>query len=119
ATVLAYGAAARLFRLGDDENRRRRDVSITAGSLFLAAVCWYTLPSPLIAVSWGIMALLLLEIGVALPFPAATANGHVLAACGIGRLFMANFTISGRTLGISHRLLTVAPFAALSYYLHD
>ena len=119
ATVLAYAIAARLFRLGDDENRRRRDVSLTAGSLFLAAVCWYTLPSPLIAVSWGIMALLLLEIGVALPFPAATANGHVLAACGVGRLFMANFTIAGRSLGISHRLLTVLPFAALCYYLHD
>jgi len=32
---------------------------------------------------------------------------------------MANFTIPGRTLGISHRLLTVLPFAALCYYLHD
>src|SRR5207237_4139088 len=41
ATVLAYAAAARLFRLGNDEDRRRRDVSLTAGSLFLAAACWY------------------------------------------------------------------------------
>jgi uncharacterized membrane protein len=118
AALLAYAAATRLFLLHDDEHRYRRDLSLTAGSLFLAAVCWYALPSPLIAVSWGLMALGLLEIGTALPFPAATANGHVLAACGIGRLFMANFTITGRSLGISHRLLTVGPFAALCYYVH-
>jgi hypothetical protein len=119
AALLAYAVATRLFLLRDDEHRHRRDLSLTAGSLFLAAVCWYSLPSPLIAVSWGLMALGLLEIGTALPFPAATANGHVLAACGVGRLFMANFTIAGRSLGISHRLLTVLPFASLCYYMHD
>jgi len=119
AALLAYSASAQLFRLADAEHRPRRDVALSAGSLFLAALCWYTLPSPLIAVSWGVMALVLLELGTSLPFPAASANGHVLAACGIGRLFMSNFTISGRSLGISHRLLTVAPYAALCYYLHD
>jgi hypothetical protein len=119
AALLAYAVSARLFRLTDAEHRPRRDVALSAGSLFLAALSWYMLPSPLIAVSWGVMALVLVELGVALPFPAATANGHVLAACGIGRLFMANFTISGRSLGISHRLLTVVPYSALCYYLHD
>jgi Predicted membrane protein (DUF2339) len=119
AALLAYAAAVRMYRLDDGEHRFRRDVSLSAGSLFLAAVCWYLLPSPLIAVSWGVMALVLLEIGSSLGFRAATANGHVLAASGIGRLFIANFTITGNSLGISHRLLTVLPFAALCYYLHD
>jgi len=119
AAALAYAVAARLFRLNDSEHRLRRDLSLTAATAFLAAVCWYTLPSPLIAVAWGAIALLLVEVGVALPFPAATANGHVLALCGIARLFAANFAIAGRTFGISHRLLTVLPWAALCYYLHD
>jgi hypothetical protein len=119
AAVLAYAAAARLFRLGQDEYRRRLDVSLTAGSLFVAAVCWYILPSPLIAVSWGVTALLLLEIGTALNLGAAIANGHVLAASGVARLFVANFTATGNTFGISHRLLTVLPFVALCYYLYD
>jgi hypothetical protein len=119
AAILAYAVSTRLYRLGSDvEYRPRRDVALSAGTLFLAAVCWYALPSPLIAVSWGAMALVLLEIGTALGFSAATANGHVMAFCGIGRLFVANFTIAGKSLGVSHRLLTVAPYAALCYYLH-
>ena len=118
AAMLAYAAAGRLFRMDGREHRVRRDVSVTAATAFLAALCWYTLPSPLIAVAWGAIALLLVETGVALPFPAATANGHALVLCGIARLFAANFAIAGRTFGMSHRLLTVLPFAILCYYLY-
>jgi hypothetical protein len=119
AAILAYAVSARTYRLPEAEHRKRRDVTISAGNAWLAALCWYALPNPLIAVAWGVMALLLLELGAALPWSAARANGHVLAACGFARLFAANFTISGRSLGISHRLLTVLPYAALCYYLHD
>ena len=118
AAVLAYVFAARLFKLDGREHRIRRAAAVTAATAFLAAVCWYTLPGPLVAVAWGAIALLLVEIGIALPFRAAALNGHALALGGIARLFAANFAIAGRTFGISHRLLTVLPWVVLCYYLH-
>jgi hypothetical protein len=119
AAMLGYLMAVRVFRWRDAAEGRRLDVLLSSGTCFAAALAWYLLPGPLVAVSWGILALLLVEIGTTLALPIARLNGNVLAICGFGRLFMANFTIGGRTLGISHRVLTVAPYAILCYYLHN
>ena len=40
-----------------------------------------------------------------------------MVAAAFGRLFLANFTNLGETVGVSHRILTVLPFIVLLYYL--
>jgi hypothetical protein len=44
-------------------------------------------------------------------------HGHVLAAATFVRLFLANFTGLGETVGVSHRLLTVVPSIILFAHL--
>lgn len=120
--LLPYAAATRLFRLrfGRLPERERlgvRDVSSAAGTLFLTALLWHVLPTPMVAVGWGIVSLLLIELGFALPLPILRLQGNLVGALAYGRLFLANFTGTGATAGISHRMLTVFPLILLFYYL--
>lgn len=122
ATVAAYGAGARMYRLGADrlcdaERLPRREVNLVAGTTFLAALLWYVLPAPLIALGWGILGLLLIELGIWLPLAGLRMHGHVIAVMAFGRLFLADFTTIGETAGISHRVLTVTPIILMQYYL--
>ncbi len=119
--LLAYAGATRLFRLpfGRLLERERvgvRDVSSAAGTIFLTALLWHVLPTPVVALGWGIVSLLLIELGFALPLPALRLQGNLAGALAYGRLFLANFTGTGETAGVSHRLLTVFPIIILFYY---
>ena len=105
---MAYAVATRTWRLATDEHRWRRDITLSAGSLFLAALCWYELPSPLIAVAWGIMALLLLEIANAIPEKMPTGSAGAVA------LFTARFRllredgvagVEGRSGGVANPMM--------------
>lgn len=120
--LLMYLAAARFFRLPfgslpEQERLGLRDAGSIAGTALLAALLWHVLPTPVVAVGWGILSLLLIELGFSLPFPLLRAQGHLVAALAFGRLFLANFTGTGETLGISHRILSVLPVVLLLYYL--
>lgn len=122
AVVLAYAASARLLRLLPNrlpawERLGARDVSSAAGTVLLAALLWHVLPTPVVAVGWGVLSLLLIEIGFALPLPILRLQGNLVGALAFGRLFLANFTGTGETAGISHRILTVLPLILLFYYL--
>ena len=124
AAVLTYAAATRLFRLPlgrlpDRERLGARDVSSAAGTILLTALLWHVLPTPLVAVGWGVLSLLLIELGIALPLSILRLQGHLVGGLAYGRLFMANFTGTGETAGVSHRLLTVLPLASLFYYLSE
>jgi len=122
AALAAYTIAARLFWLKADwlpirEHLGIRHVTSTAGAGLLTALLWYVLPTPLVAIGWGLLALLFIEVGLSLRLPSLRVHGHLVAALACGRLFLANFTNMGETAGISHRLLTVLPLIVLFYYV--
>ncbi len=130
AALFTYAAAARLYRLGngqspessdlplpDKERTDILDLSSVAGTVALASLAWYVLPSPLVAVAWGLLGLLLIEVGYWLPLPSLRLQGHALAFSAFARTFLANFVGLGETAGISHRILTVVPLIGLYYYL--
>jgi uncharacterized membrane protein len=70
-----------------------------------------------VAVGWTLLALALVEGGVSLPLTPARRCGYVIAALAYARLFLVNFTNTGFTAGLSHRLLTAAPIALFFYWL--
>lgn len=75
----------------------------------LLALLWLVLPPGLVAVGWGLVAILAGEIGYTLDWPRLRLHLHVGLALTLGRALMANFTLLGDTNGVSHRLLTVVP----------
>lgn len=122
AALLSYAAGAHAFLLApellsEDERLVVRDLSLAAGAALLAALLWRVLPAPLVAVGWGVEALALIELGFLLQLPSLRVQGNLVLALAFGRLFMANFTITGETAGVSHRILTVTPFIFLFHYL--
>ena len=78
--LLAYGAAVRLFRLTPGElpvteQRTARDASSAAGTVFLGTLLWHVLPAPVVAVAWGVLGLLLIELGFSRGFPRSGSRG--------------------------------------------
>jgi hypothetical protein len=117
-----YGIAIRLYYLAPDrlvanEKRLALDTSLAAGTILLATLLWALLPVPLVALGWGALALALIELGFYLPLQTLRTYGNIAAIVTFGRLFLGNFTNMGETVGISHRVLTVAPFIYVFYYL--
>jgi uncharacterized membrane protein len=123
AAVLTYTLAMRLHHappevLVDSARGPARDAAAAAATTFLAAFAWHLLPTPVVAVAWAILALGLIELGFAVPLRSMRLHGALLLAATVARLFVANFTASGETAGLSHRLLTAGPVVLLLYYLH-
>ena len=121
-TLITYGTAARLFaiapdRVAEEERLRALYAASAAGTILASLLFWYILPSPLVAVSWALLGLFLIEAGFSLPLQTLRLEGYLAMALSYGRLFLANFTAPGQTAGISHRMLTVVPIIASLYYL--
>ena len=70
-----------------------------------------------VALAWAALGLVLFEVGSKLDKSAITTQGHALMGFAFGRLFLSNFTAAGEILGLSHRLITIVPIAAMFYYL--
>ena len=122
AALLCYAMSARLFRempdrIPEQERFWTRDGNATAGTLFILTVAWLTLPAPVVALAWAIVSLALLEIGFSFDLTRFRLIGNLVAAAVFGRLFLANFTDLGNTVGISHRVLTVVPIVISQYYV--
>ena len=126
ASFVSYGLSARVFRAtsessnsGQMTERERslcRDAFAAAGTLFALTLSWLELPTPVVAVAWAAIGMILLEIGFTFSTGSFRALGNIVAASAFGRLFLANFTDLGDTLHISHRILTVVPIIASQYY---
>ncbi len=97
------------------EQARVRDMAAVAATASTATMLWYALPSPLVALGWGALALTLFEAAPLVP--CFRAHSAILAAMTFARLFFGNFTNLGATAFISHRILTVAPVICLFCYL--
>lgn len=112
--VLLYYATWRLTaaRL---ENRARDFASLLA-TILASLALWQLLPAPLAALAWGGLALVLLEAGFGWGVAWLRWQGHAMALCAFGWVFVANFPIFSETAGISHRLLTVIPLIGLAWH---
>jgi hypothetical protein len=92
-----------------------RDLCATAGAAAAATALWYALPSSLVVLGWGVLALALYEASPLIP--SFRIHSAILAAMTFARPFFGNFTNAGVTAGVSHRLLTVMPVICLFCYL--
>jgi uncharacterized membrane protein len=122
AVVLLYLLFARLpGRLaevgGAKWERTVADIGSWAATALAVVLLWRQLPSVGVALAWAAAGLLLFEAGDRFRRAPLRAQGHALAGLAVGRLFLANFTAVGSIAGLSHRLLTVVPVAAVLYYL--
>lgn len=88
-----------------------------AAATLLAVLLWKELNPVEVSLAWAALGLAFFEIGSRTGNQAFRLQGHALAILASGRLFMANFTAFEEVIGLSHRLLTVLPVAAIFYYL--
>ncbi len=121
AALLFYAIALRIHSahremLPSSERSLIFDGSSAAGTCFTMGAIWALLPSLVIGPAWAIVSLLLIEIGFALDAASLRFQGHIAAACSVGRLFFANFTGLGSVGFLSHRLVTVVPVIVSQYY---
>jgi uncharacterized membrane protein len=103
--------------LSDAERLAVRDVSLYGANVFVVLLLWYLLPAPLVAVSWMLLALVLVEGGLSIPLTPARRCGYAIAALAYGRVFPVNFTDTVLTAGLSSPLITVAPIALGFYWV--
>jgi len=122
ATVLFWLAFTRSLRLTDDqvpetERHSIRDLAALAGTALAGILCWQLLPTPVVAIGWAVMAIVLLDLGSTLSVPSLRTYGHLALWLMMGRLVMANLPSTGMAFGLSHRVLTMVPATALVYFV--
>jgi uncharacterized membrane protein len=109
--------AARTHASFEDAERIIRELGCHVATALLIVLCWKQLDSVAVALAWGLLGLVLFEVGDRIEPKILKAEAHVLMALAFGRLFMANLTAPGEAFGISHLLITVLPIVAMFYYL--
>ena len=87
------------------------------GTVLFATVLWHELPSAAVAVAWGALAFVLIELSNRVERSALVRQAQVLLLAAVIRLFFANFVTFGGTFGLSHRVVTVGAIIALVYYM--
>ena len=87
------------------------------GTVLFATVLWHELPSVAVAVAWGALAFILIELSERVEKSALIRQSQVLLLAAVVRLFFANFVIFGETFGLSHRVVTVGAIIAIVYYM--
>jgi hypothetical protein len=111
--AIAFAFAWRATKAEFAEREWVCDATAGVGNLLSVLALWCVLPDVLVALAWMGLGFVFAEMT-----PASLSwQGQALAAAAFGRLFFANFTNGGATLGVSHRLLTVAPVVACLYGL--
>jgi uncharacterized membrane protein len=109
ASYLGASAAALYFAWRESGAWGRvRETTAAAAAVFAALAAWLALPDVGVAMAWSAIGLAAVELA-----PAEWRwIGRGALAAAFGRLFFANFTNGGETLGVSHRALSVVPVAA-------
>jgi hypothetical protein len=115
AAIVSYAVAWRIKTAGVRESSYYT-YAAHAGVVLAALTIWNTLPLAAVAVAWGLLALLLREAGARPPEPPLRLQAYALAAVAWCRLFIIDFVAVGSVAGISTRIITVIPIAALLYY---
>jgi hypothetical protein len=108
-------AWSRRFTRIDPAESDASQASLLAAAVLAVALIWHALPAPLVALGWGAFAILSFQLGLRVPHAGLRWHAYAAVALAVGRLFLANFTTTGMTAGVSHRLLTVVPIILMLY----
>jgi hypothetical protein len=96
---------------------------IARGNLWLAAglaaaLCWYELIPISVVVAWTILALLLFEVGTAIPSTHLRLQSYGLLVASFIRIFFANLNAPYVAGQLSPRIYTVLPLVAVMFYVY-
>jgi hypothetical protein len=88
-----------------------------AGTGLVTLLVWLEARPVMVGPAWLILALLLVEVGIAFAEPHLRRPGYVLLMGSLVSLIMSNLTATERVLGWPIRVVTVVPAIAAAYYL--
>jgi len=94
-----------------------RPIYSWVGAFAVALVVWLEARPTLVGPVWMILALLLVEAGIALGESDLRLPGYVVLVASHASLAMSNLTATGLVGGLSVRAMTVTPAIAATYYL--
>ena len=87
-----------------------------AASMLLLLLAYYALRPVSVAPAWVVLGLVLVEIGFTRQLPDLRAQGYLSLACAFVAIFFVNLNADAQIVGVSTRLLTVAPVALALYW---
>jgi hypothetical protein len=90
-----------------------------AGSLLLALLAWYELLPISVVVAWGVLGLLLFEIGYIRNKSYLRSQGYALLLASFIRIFFANMNAGNSTHWLTPRVYTVLPLVAAYYWTYE
>ena len=90
-----------------------------AGSILLGLLVWYELSPISIAVAWGVLGLVLFEIGLLRRRNYLRHQGYALLAASFIRIFFANLDVPDNGHPLSPRLYTVLPLVATYFWVYE
>ncbi|MGJ5817811.1 DUF2339 domain-containing protein [Paludibaculum fermentans] len=116
ASALGYWMALRLWTR--EGKLWLSSQAALAATTFALTVSWLQLPDVAVALAWSALAVLLVEAGFRFDHNQLRMIGHAVGVAAFTRLFFANFTNTGSTGGLSHRLISVLPVSGSFLYLY-
>src|SRR5258708_2026956 len=90
-----------------------------AGSTLLGLLVWYELRPVSVAVGWGVLGLMLFEIGMVRRRSYLRHQGYVLFAASFIRIFFANLNAGGDSHLLNPRMYTVVPLIAAYFWVYE
>ena len=90
-----------------------------AGSLMVALLLWRELLPVAVAVAWGVLGLVLLEIGILKRRSYLRHQGWALLAASFVRIFFVNLNAAGTGQMLSPRNYTVVPLVAMYFWAYE
>ena len=90
-----------------------------AGSVLLGLLAWYELLPISVAVAWGILGLVLFEIGYIRNKSYLRYQGYALLLASFIRIFFANMNAGSPTHWLTPRVYTVLPLVAAYYWTYE
>jgi uncharacterized membrane protein len=89
------------------------------GSVLLSLLAWHELRPVSVAVAWGLLGLILFELGLRFKSLSLRLQGYVGFGCAFVRIFMANLNAAGAPGQASPRLYTILPLVLAFYYAYS
>ncbi len=125
AAALSVSAACLVVFLRSRGGARRlleadpwiRSVLSWAGVAFVCLAIWLEARAPLVGPSWTLVALLVVEAGIALGERDLRRPGYAALAAALVSIVLSNLVPSDRVGAVSTRVATVVPVIAAVYYL--
>ena len=90
-----------------------------AGSTLLGLLVWYELRPVSVAVGWGVLGLILFEIGMVRRRSYLRHQGYILLAASFIRIFFANLSVGGDSRFLNPRMYTVVPLIAAYFWVYE